>query len=521
MGRKKEKIERNDMGEHPANEDKITNASKNSGKAYSTRKYWDNTFRMGTRELLTEIMGPKPTEEEARNLNEKGTIEKWNEFLLQSQIYISKLLRAENLSFLLGAGPSVPLGAITIRNIPLKLECQISQSLSVDSDEIKLLYEILEHLIGSKPFNQTNIQSRKDSINNLINEGNNERMKEQEIKITLEDLLSFMYCLRASIVTPLKNQNTPSSTRSLSLKKGEKEITVNLGVLDNLITTVKKEYFSLLSKVPESSIKNPLSIHKQFLKKILTRPLNLRRPKIFTTNNDLLIEKAMDELGIMYLDGFIGTTKRTFRPECYNYDFYFPSTSTEGKVHRVDQVIHFYKLHGSINWITSFDSPENIYGIQTKDIKTIEEENKYSDVMIYPTPLKHEFTLDFPYSDLFRRFADAIIQPQSVLVTIGYSFADEHVNRIIYQALTIPSFTLLIVDPVADKNEEIKRLIALEDSRIHIISGWDIGTFEGFSKRLLPDIKELEVYEKSAKSARRMLRIEESSDENSVFEKKE
>jgi len=521
MGRKKEKIGRNYMGEHPANEDKIINASQNAEKAYSTRKYWDNTFRMGTRELLTEIMGTKPTEEEARNLDEKSTIEKWNEFLLQSQIYISKLLRAENLSFLLGAGPSVPLGAITIRNIPLKLECQISQSLSVDSDEIKLLYEILEYLIGSKPFNQTNIQSRKDIINNLINEGNNERIKEQEIKITLEDLLSFMYCLRASIVTPLKNQNIPSSTRILSLKKGEKEITVDLGVLDNLITTVKKEYFSLLSKVPKSSIKNPLSIHKQFLKKILTRPLNLRRPKIFTTNNDLLIEKAMDELGIMYLDGFIGTTKRTFRPECYNYDFYFPSTSTEGKVHRVDQVIHFYKLHGSINWITSFDSPENIYGIQTKDIKTIEEENKYSDVMIYPTPLKHEFTLDFPYSDLFRRFADAITQPQSVLVTIGYSFADEHVNRIIYQALTIPSFTLLIVDPVADRNEEIKRLIALEDSRIHIISGWDIGTFEGFSKRLLPDIKELEVYEKSAKSARRMLRIEESSDENSVFEKKE
>jgi len=55
--------------------------------------------------------------------------------------------------------------------------------------------------------------------------------------------------------------------------------------------------------------------------------------------------------------------------------------------------------------------------------------------MIYPTPLKHEFTLDFPYSDLFRRFADAITQPQSVLVTIGYSFADEHVNRMILSSL--------------------------------------------------------------------------------------
>lgn len=401
------------------------------------------------------------------------------------------------------------------------MEYQIHKSLSTDSNGIKLLYEILEHLMSSKPFSQVNIQARTKTIGQLIAEGNNENIKNQEIKITLEDLLSFLYCLRSAIVTPFQNQNDFDSSSQLCLRKGDRETIVSRDVLDNLITTVKKEYFSLLSRIPEPSIVNPLSTHKQFLKKILTRPLNLRRPKIFTTNNDLLIEKAMDGLGIMYLDGFVGTTQRTFCPECYNYDFYFPSTSTEGKVHRVDQVIHFYKIHGSINWVTSFDSPENIYGIETKDIETIKNENKYDEVMIYPTPLKNEFTLDFPYSDLFRRFADAITQPQSVLVTIGYSFADEHVNRIIYQALTIPSFTLLIVDPLADKNEEIKRLIALEDSRIHIISGWDIGTFEGFTKKLLPDIKELEVYEKSAKSARRMLRIEETSDENSIFEKEE
>jgi len=474
-------------------------------------KYWDNRFLMGPRELLIEIMGPKPTEETG-TLDEKGIIDKWNEFLLQGQIYISKLLKAENLSFLIGAGPSIHLGAITIRNIPLKLEYQILQSLSKDSNEIKLLYEILEYLMGSRPFSQTDISARFNSISQLVTEGNTENIKEQEIKITLEELLSFLYCIRSGIVTPFKNQNIGTSASTITLSNGEKEIKVSLQVLDSLIAAIKREYFSLLSKVPDPSvtkITNPLTIHKQFLKKILTRPLNLRRPKIFTTNNDLVIEMAMDELGVMYLDGFIGTTRRTFRPECYNYDFYFPSTSTEGKVHRVDQVIHFYKLHGSINWVKSYDSPQNIYGIETKDIKTIEKEDKYGDVMIYPTPLKNEFTLDFPYSDLFRRFADAITQPQSVLVTIGYSFADEHVNRIIYQALTIPSFTLLIVDPVADKNEEIKRLSTLEDSRIHIISGWDIGTFEGFTKKLLPDIKELDVYEKSAKSARRMLGIKE------------
>lgn len=506
------------MNGQQVNEDEAINPSEGIAQTNSIHKYWDNSFRMGSRELLIEIMGPKPTVEEAKMLNEKFT-NKWVEFLLQGQIYISKLLKAENLSFLFGAGPSIPLGSITIRGIPLKLEYQIHQKLSTNSNEIKLLYEILEYLMGSRPFSQANIPARFNSISQLVTEENIENIKEQEIKITLEELLSFLYCIRSGIVTPCKNQNMDASANIITLSNSKKEIKVSLQALDSLIAAIKREYFSLISKVPSPSIKNPLTIHKQFLKKILTRPLNLRRPKIFTTNNDLLIEQAMDELGIMYLDGFIGTTRRTFRPECYNYDFYFPSTSTEGKVHRVDQVIHFYKIHGSINWITSFDSPENIYGIETKDIKTIEKEKKYHDVMIYPTPLKHEFTLDFPYSDLFRRFADAITQPQSVLVTIGYSFADEHVNRMVYQALTIPSFTLLIVDPLADKNEEINRLITLEDSRIHIISGWDIGTFENFTKKLLPDIKELDVYEKSAKSARRMLRIKE--DENFPSEEEE
>jgi len=473
---------------------------------------------MGSRELLIEIMGPEPTEE-ARTLDEEWITDKWNEFLLQGQIYISKLLKAENLSFLFGAGPSISLGAITIRYIPLKLEYQILQSLSKDSSEIKLFYDVIEYLLASKAFNQPNIEERIETIEKLISDRNKDKINELEIKIPLEKFLSFIYSLRSPIVTTFRNQNNYTPSNIITLSNGEKEIKVSLQVLDSLITAIKREYFSLLSKIPDSSIINPLTIHKQFLKKILTRPLNLRRPKIFTTNNDLVIEMAMDELGIMYLDGFVGTARRTFRPECYNYDFYFPSTSTEGKVHRVDQVIHFYKLHGSINWVKSYDSPQNIYGIETKDIKTIEKEDKYGDVMIYPTPLKNEFTLDFPYSDLFRRFAEAITQPQSVLVTIGYSFSDEHVNRIIYQALTIPSFTLLIVDPVVDKNEEIKRLITLEDSRIHIVSGLDIGTFENFTKKLLPDIKELDIYEKSAKSARHMLRIKE--DENSSSEEGE
>ena len=57
-----------------------------------------------------------------------------------------------------------------------------------------------------------------------------------------------------------------------------------------------------------------------------------------------------------------------------------------------------------------------------------------------------------------------------MLFTMGYSFGDEHVNSIIYQALTIPTFRLVIfADPAA--GGEIGKLRALEDPRVWIISG--------------------------------------------------
>lgn len=89
-----------------------------------------------------------------------------------------------------------------------------------------------------------------------------------------------------------------------------------------------------------------------FLKKILTRPLNLRRTALFTLNYDLLVEKAADANGVVLLDGFVGTERRVFRPEAYDHDLYFPGDTTEGRVHRLDRVIHLYKLHGSINWVS-------------------------------------------------------------------------------------------------------------------------------------------------------------------------
>jgi hypothetical protein len=121
--------------------------------------------------------------------------------------------------------------------------------------------------------------------------------------------------------------------------------------------------------------------------------------------------------------------------------------------------------------------------------------------MIYPSPLKYGQALGLPYSELFRRFGSAIAQPQSVLFAIGYGFGDEHVNALIRQALAIPSFTLVVVNPEV-KSDFVKRLIEVGDERVWLVSGKEFGTFEQFVEKLLPDLREEEISAKVMKTFR-------------------
>src|SRR6202011_2080233 len=185
-----------------------------------------------------------------------------------------------------------------------------------------------------------------------------------------------------------------------------------------------------------------LKFHEELLRRILLRSTTLPRAKVFTTNYDLLLERALDNLGILYFDGFLGTINRTLRTESYHYDLYYPGETTEGRVSRVDRVLHLYKLHGSINWRRQRTGPDDIIISHTQP-----EEHEKGDVMIYPSPLKVTEMNGYPYAEMFRHFSTTIHQPQSALLTIGYKFRDDHINRLIYQALSIPSFTLIIVTP--------------------------------------------------------------------------
>lgn len=233
--------------------------------------------------------------------------------------------------------------------------------------------------------------------------------------------------------------------------------------------------------------------HRAFLKRIISRPTNLKRTNLFTTNYDLLFERTMDDMGLLYVDGFVGGIRRFFQPQAFNYDYYYPASTTEGRVTRLERVLHFYKLHGSLNWLESKPADAtNVYGIE----KLTAEPEAPSGVLIYPTPMKEHETLGFPYSELMRRFAGAVQQPQSVLVTYGYGFGDAHINRIIFEALNIPSFQLVIVSygwtrgikMIWDQRENLPC--------VGFIVGKEYAEWRTFANTLLPDLPTIELEER-------------------------
>ena len=125
--------------------------------------------------------------------------------------------------------------------------------------------------------------------------------------------------------------------------------------------------------------------------------------------------------------------------------------------------MYFAKLHGSVSWESRGDG---LFPVVETAPSLISSEQ----LLIYPSPAKQNASFAAPYSDLFREFQTRVVRDQSVLVTVGYSFGDEHVNNIIFQALTIPTFRLVaFVDPFA--NETVTKLRELDDPRI-----WIVGT---------------------------------------------
>nr|WP_200949983.1 SIR2 family protein [Ensifer adhaerens] len=236
-----------------------------------------------------------------------------------------------------------------------------------------------------------------------------------------------------------------------------------LETVEGIINKVKSFLWERCTKGEFASGDNAVpDVYESFYRRLVLRDRSLPRPWIFTTNYDLFNERAMDRLGLPYANGFSGVVERRFNPATFRYALAEQLDVTSRKWSAVDGFVYLCKLHGSLSWT------EDDHGLFP--IRELWPQDAASKVMIYPTPAKQNSSLGSPYSDLFREFQSRVVREQSVLITAGFAFGDEHLNNIIYQALTIPTFRLIVFANPNAKGE-IAKLRALRDERIWIIGG--------------------------------------------------
>ncbi|TEW53558.1 hypothetical protein E2R68_12120 [Psychromonas sp. RZ22] len=361
---------------------------------------------------------------------------------------ILDLSNVKNVHFLLGAGASsgaIPTMKEMVSSIDLKLSIPEPPKLP------------------NSPDAKTPLRS---SLKTLF-----EKIK-SSTKSNLEDILGVLYSRRAYMIGS-GEEASPQYTETTFL-----------------IEVIENEMFNQINidfETPNSQ--NSLALYKDFYQKITLRNKDLSRVNIFTTNNDLFNEKALDYSNINYNNGFGGGLDRLFNPARFNYTF---SRKIDAEVHKyepLDNMVYLYKLHGSISWRES--KTNSFFQIQEVATKHSDEVPK-DNILIYPTPLKQNKSLGAPYSDLIREFQKKLLQPHSVLFVVGYSFSDEHLNNIIYQALASnSSISIVVFGNYADKE-----IFKVNDRRIYKIFGEveseKIHYFKYIVDNFLPDLEEFE-----------------------------
>jgi hypothetical protein len=248
-----------------------------------------------------------------------------------------------------------------------------------------------------------------------------------------------------------------------------------------------------LASAPDDKREHAFTYLVSFLMTFASRSGTRDRLHLFTTNYDRYIEIGADVAGLRLVDRFVGTLAPIFRASRLDVDLHYNPPGIRGEPRYLEGVARFTKLHGSVDWVHCNGEIRRIglpFGadaiapyLQAPGLKSATA----LQLMIYPNPAKDVETLFYPYSELFRDFAAAICRPNSTLFCYGYSFGDEHINRIIEDMLTIPSAHLVIIsysDPLGRIMRTYERLG--RGAQVTLLLGDHLGDLKTLVDHYLP-----------------------------------
>ena len=231
---------------------------------------------------------------------------------------------------------------------------------------------------------------------------------------TIEDLMNHLLQYRNILTT----SNT--SLGNITIKD-----------IDRWIPSLKR---NIVEKISDDW--KPSCYHVRFFSR-LGKPHGYR--DIFSLNYDTVIEASLDYICILYIDGFQGTNLGWFDAEI------FEDNSAKFRI---------FKLHGSINWIR--DETERVR--RTNSIGS-------EPVVVYPSERKYIETQFGVYETLMSRFRSNLRTPKqnTYLITLGYSFNDDHINEAIHDSINAPDSFLTVIAFIGPEQDLRKQVCRIQD----------------------------------------------------------
>lgn len=222
-----------------------------------------------------------------------------------------------------------------------------------------------------------------------------------------------------------------------------------------------------------------LLTHESFLRRLARRSVRRDRLKVFTTNYDLCFEHAAQSTGFTVVDGFSFSRPSTFDPLNFAYDIVRRSDHDETPDY-IENLFHFHKIHGSIDWARDLQSG-----------RVIKSPSTDRPLLIYPRHTKYELAFAQPYLEMISSFQSSIREKDTGLLVVGFGFNDSHITEPILAAVeTNLSMKLVVVSPSVEvecgSNHCLSRLSSMidqGDARLGLVNA----TFEEMVPKI-PDV---------------------------------
>lgn len=222
----------------------------------------------------------------------------------------------------------------------------------------------------------------------------------------------------------------------------------------------KSKIFQIIIKNTDYNFDSNDLKHEALIKLLSGKIKSSNKLSVVTTNYDTLFEDAANVIGVTVFDGFSFTHEPSFDSNMFDWNLVkdIPHVKTKEREYKRN-VMNLLKIHGSLTW-------------EERNGKVLRKNKNYikKPILIFPSSDKYMQSYQAPYFEMFTKFQDMLSRPNTLLITIGFSFADNHISKIISQAIKHNTDLALLVSDfnIKQTHDNWKTIENLKDNNYQV-----------------------------------------------------